>query len=328
MPAVADIPLRRIEEAARRLRGLLEPTPVVPFPSWSERGEPGPIQLKLETLQPVGSFKVRGALNAVASLSDAQRRAGVYTASAGNMAQALAYAAARVGSACAVVVPETAPAAKLDAAARLGAELVEVPFDEWWDVIVCGRYGPLRDRTWIHPFADPDVIAGNGTIGLELVEQAPDMATVYVPVGGGGLISGIGVALRERAAHVEVRGSEVETAAALAAALRAGEPTVVPYQRTFIDGMGSRRITDAMWPLLETVVHGSAVVEVAAVADAVRLLLADCHLVAEGAGAASLACALAEPGRRPAVCVVSGAGIDLPVLTDIARGPEAVAPAT
>jgi threonine dehydratase len=321
MLALADIPPGLIDEAAVRLRDLLEPTPVLPFPAWSEHGG-GSISLKLETLQPIGSFKVRGALNAVAALSDAQRRSGVYTASAGNMAQALAFAAARVDSTCAVVVPETAPAAKLDAAARLGADIVSVPYDEWWDVIVTGRYAPLGLRAWVHPFADPRVIAGHGTIGLELIEQTPEMACVYVPFGGGGLISGIALALREHAPHVEVRASEVDTAAALAAALSAGEPVDVDYRRTFIDGMGSKRVTDVMWPLLQPLVRGSTVVDVHAVAEAVRLLLTECHLVAEGAGASSLASALSDAERRPAVCIVSGAGIDASVLARIATGAD------
>jgi threonine dehydratase len=313
---------KQIEAASVRVRDLLPPTPVRLFPAWSEAGDPGQIWLKLETLQPIGSFKVRGALHAVASLSDGQRRAGVYTASAGNMAQALAYAAAAVEATCAVVVPDTAPAAKLDAAARLGADLITVPYTEWWDTIVTGHYGPLRGRTWVHPFADPDVIAGNATLGVELLEQTPDMTCVYAPVGGGGLITGIALALRGAAPHVTVRASEVSTAAALSAALRARRPVDVDYRSTFVDGMGSRRITDAMWPVLSELVEGSAVVELAQVAAAMRLLANDCHVVAEGAGAAALASALTEPGRRPAVCVVSGAGIDVLRLAELIAASE------
>ncbi len=224
----ADVSIDAIRAARERLPREVVDTPLVPLPH--DRAAPE-IHLKLETLGPIGSFKLRGAGNALAGVDLDQ---GVWTASAGNMAQAVAWMARAQGVDCSVVVPDHAPEAKLQAIARFGAEVIRVPFDQWWEVIVTHGYDGLDGR-FVHPVCDPAVIAGNGTIGLEILEQCPDVATVVVPYGGGGLSSGIAAALRAEAPHVDVFAAEVTTAAPLAAAFVAGGPVDVDHQPSFVE---------------------------------------------------------------------------------------------
>jgi threonine dehydratase len=235
------------------------------------------IWLKLECLQPIGSFKLRGATNAMRRLAgeSPERLAdGVYTASAGNMAQGVAWGARALGIPCTVVVPDTAPAAKLAAIERLGARIDKRPFDEWWRVIA--EHGDERlAGTFLHPFADADVMAGNGTIALEIREDLPNAAAVLVPYGGGGLACGIAAGVRAAWPDQPPRvfACEVETASPLDAALRTGAPTPAAYTPSFVDGIGSKQVADEMWPLVRSLLEGSIVVPLRAVADAVRLLV-------------------------------------------------------
>ena len=278
------------------------------------------VYLKLENLQPIGSFKLRGATNALRKMDRAQLERGVYTASAGNMAQGLAWAARELGVPCHVVVPDQAPQTKLDAVARLDARIVSVPFDEWWQVIVTHEY-PGLDATFVHPVSNPDVMAGNGTIGLEIAEDLPTVATVLVPFGGGGLSSGIASALRARRPAARVLACEVDTAAPLAASLALGTPTEVRHTPSFVDGIAGKSVLEEMWPLVSTLLAGSRVISVGRVAAAVRTLVERNRVVAEGAGAASVAVALSGGlGDGPVVCVVSGGNIDTSTLEVILRG--------
>jgi len=288
----------------------------------ASRGEGAPreVWLKLENLQPIGSFKLRGACNAMASAGSERLVNGVFTASAGNMAQGVAWMARRFGVACRVVVPDHAPATKLEAIERLGADVIKVPFEEWWQVMLTHEF-PGLDGMFIHPVSDPAVIAGNGTIGLEILEDLPDVDTVIVPYGGGGLSSGIASALRAARPTAEVFACEVETAAPLAASLEAGEPTDVEYIASFVDGIGAAGLLPEMWPLVSELLAGSLVVSLDEVAAALRLIAERCRVIAEGAGAASVAAALTgASGEGKTVCVISGGNIDARKLATIFAG--------
>jgi len=313
------IPLTEIEAARGRLAGLALRTPLIRY-----NVDTGPVEiyLKLENLQPIGAFKIRGAGNAMAIAGeDALRSGGVWTASAGNMAQGVAWNAARLGVSCSVVVPDHAPVAKLEALERLGAEIVKVPFDEWWEIIVTHEHEG-QSGVFVHPVSDPAVMAGNGTIGLELVEDLPDLDAVVVPYGGGGLSSGIASALRHLRPDVPVYGAEVATSAALDAAFRAGEPTEIEYVASFVDGIGSSRVLDDMWPMVKELLAGSLVASLAEVESAVRLLATRNHVIAEGAGAASVANAAAgRAGEGKVVCIVSGGNLNVSKLAEILTAP-------
>jgi threonine dehydratase len=308
--------------AARdRLSGAALRTPLVRIDADASDAE---IFLKLENLQPIGSFKLRGALNRIRSLPREQLRDGVYTASAGNMAQGVAWAARALGIAASVVVPDTAPRAKLDAIARLGATIVAVPYDEWWNTMTNhGR--PGVGGTFVHPFADRDVMAGNGTIALEIIEDLPEVDAILVPWGGGGLTCGIAAVLRALKPSVKVYACEVDVAAPLSASLAAGEPLTIENQRTFVDGIGGRGVFPDIWPLARDLVSGSLTVTIAQVAEAVSLIARRARVVAEGAGAAALAAARAHytsnsPKSKRVVCIVSGGNIDASVLATILSG--------
>jgi threonine dehydratase len=317
--------LEEIRAAARRIHAVAIRTPLIPL------GVDGPcrIWLKLENLQPIGSFKVRGAGNAILSTPRESLARGVFTASAGNMAQGIGYCARRLGVAAAAVVPDHAPRTKLEALERLSLRVVKVPFDEWWRVITThdttGIEGLSEDGGhpghFIHPVADPRVIAGNGTIGLEILEDLPGVDTVVVPYGGGGLVSGIASALRSQKPEVKVLACEVETAAPLGASLAAGEPVTVDYIPSFVDGIGGKSVLLEMWPLVRELVFGSVTVTLREVAEAIRLLLTRARVLAEGAGAAPVAAALAgRAGSGDVVCVVSGGNLDLEKLAGILAG--------
>ena len=312
--AIADV-----EAARKRLEGVVLRTPMIKL----EADGGVELWLKLECLQPVRSFKIRGAYNALATLGEEQVAAGVYTASAGNMALGLAWAARRRGVRCAVVVPDNAPRAKLDGIARLGAEIVKVTYDEWWDVFVTHRFAPLEPARFVHPVSDVEMMAGNGTIGLEILDDVPDVSAVLVPFGGGGLSCGIAAAIKASRPEVQVFGCEVDTAAPLAAAIAEGRPVDVNRTPTFVDGIGGRAVLSEMWAPVSRLISGSLVVRLAGVEAAIRLLAARCAIVAEGAGAAAVAAGLQQtgsPGR--VVCVVSGGNIDASVLARILQGEE------
>jgi threonine dehydratase len=317
-PALVPPTLDDVRAARDRIAGVAIRTPLVRLNAEA----PGEIWLKLENLQPIGSFKLRGATNAMRLVPRERLERGVYTASAGNMAQGVAWGARLLGVRCDVVVPEHAPQTKLAAIERLGARVTKLPFDRWWQVLVEHHYEPLADRAFIHPVSDPAVIAGNGTIGLELVEDFPDVETIVVPYGGGGLSCGIAAAVRALRPAVRTYAAEVETAAPLAASLAAGAPREAPrYTPSFVDGIGSRSVLAEMWPLARRLLAGSLVSSLEEIAGAIRLLAERNRVIAEGAGAASVAGALAgRAGSGKIVCVVSGGNIDLTKLAVILGG--------
>jgi threonine dehydratase len=278
---------------------------------------PSEIYLKLENLQPIGAFKVRGAGNAMAVAGEEALQSGVWTASAGNMAQGVAWNAARLGVRCSVVVPDHAPEAKLEALERLGAHIVKVPFGQWWQIIVTHQFEG-QEGVFVHPVSDRAVMAGNGTIGLELVEDLPDLDAVVVPYGGGGLSSGIASALRHLRPEVPVYAAEVATSAPLDAAFAAGQPTEIEYVASFVDGIGASRVLDEMWPLVSDLLAGSLLASLEEVETAIRLLAMRNHVVAEGAGAASVAAATkGGAGAGKIVCIVSGGNINASKLAEI-----------
>jgi len=237
------------------------------------------------------------------------------------MAQALAWHALREKIPCTVVVPDSAPQTKLDAIRRYRAEIVQVPWDEVWKIATNHLYPPLKDRIFVHPFADPGMIAGNGTIGLEIMEDLPEVDAVVVPFGGGGLFTGIASAIRGRSASVRIYASEVATAAPVFASLKAGAPKEVNRIPSFVDGIGSRNVLEEMWSLVKPLIEGSIVVSLADVASAIKLLVERNRVVAEGAGASSVAAGLTgKAGNGKVVCVVSGGNIDSSNLTKILGG--------
>ncbi len=310
------IPLEAIQAARERLR-LADAALRTPLLRLPIDDVPAEIYLKLENLQPIGSFKLRGAGNALARAGREALAQGVYTASAGNMAQGVAWNARQLGVACSVVVPDHAPATKLEAIERLGGRVVKVPFERWWDVIITGEFEGL-DGLFIHPVSDADVMAGNGTIGLEILEDLPDVAAVVIPYGGGGLSVGIASALRALKPETRVYAAEVETAAPLAASLRAGAPVAVDYEASFVDGIGGKSVLPEIWTLARALLDGSLVVSLDETRAAIRLLAERGRVIAEGAGAAPVAAALAgHAGGGKVVCVVSGGNIDKEVLAGI-----------
>jgi threonine dehydratase len=309
--------LEQVRAARARLLGAVLRTPLVRL---DLEGVPARIHLKLECLQPIGSFKLRGAGNALLTADPARLRAGVYTASAGNMAQGVAWWARRLGVPCAVIVPEHAPETKLRAVERLGGRILKVPFDRWWQTLVDRSY-PGMEGVFVHPVSDPAVIAGNGTVALEILEELGDVDAILVPYGGGGLACGIASVVRALKPGVRVYACEVETAAPLSAALGAGAPRAIDYTPSFVDGIGGKSVLAEMWPLARRLLDGSLVVPLAQVADAVRLLAERSRVVAEGAGATPVAAAmLGLGGDGTIVCVVSGGNIDTLKLARILEG--------
>jgi len=315
---VERVPLDEIRAARERIAGAAIRTPLVRL---NVDDAPAEIWMKLESLQPIGSFKIRGSANVMALTDPERLERGVYTASAGNMAQGVAWNARRLGIEAWSVVPDTAPEAKLSAIARLGATAVPVSFDEWWDVMVSGSYEPLADRTFVHPFMDPRVMAGNGTIGLEILEDLPDVDAVVVPYGGGGLSSGIASAIEALKPGVPVFASEIETGAPFAASLAAGKPVTVAYTPSFVDGIGNKAVAPEMFELARSLLAGSLVVGLEETAAALRLMVERNHVVAEGAGATSVAAALSgRAGSGRIACIVSGGNLDAAKLATIVTG--------
>jgi threonine dehydratase len=317
MRSLAPAVLDDVRAAAARLRGAVVRTPLVRL---NVEPAPAEIYLKLENLQPIGSFKLRGAGNALLTADPARLSRGVYTASAGNMAQGVAWWARRLGVTCSVIVPEHAPQTKLLAVERLGARTVKVPFDRWWQTLVEREY-PGMEGVFVHPVSDPAVIAGNATIGLEILEDLADVDALLVPYGGGGLSCGIASAVRALRPEARIYACEVETAAPLAAALRMGAPQSIDYRPSFVDGIGGKAVLAEMWPLAQQLLDGSLVVTLAEVASGIRLLVERNRVVAEGAGATSVAAAIRGlGGTGKVVCVVSGGNIDSDKLTRILQG--------
>ncbi len=302
------IALEEIRRARERLGHDVLRTPLLAF-------APEPrILLKLECLQPIGCFKLRGALSAIRAASASELADGVVTASAGNMAQGVAWAAREVGVRCRVIAPDSAPRAKLDRVEELGGELVLVTHEEWWRTLLDGGREGV-DGLFVHPVADEAVMAGNGTIGLELDEDAPEFDTVLIPWGGGGLTCGIASALKALRPEVRVVSVEPETGAPLAASLGHAEPREIDYTPSWVDGAGGRSLIPSMWGRARELVEEAVAVSLEETAEAVRLLATRAHVVAEGAGALALAAALKRDDR--CVCIVSGGNVDSHVLAGI-----------
>jgi threonine dehydratase len=300
-----------------RLAGSVLRTPLVRLQAPEHLAE---IYLKLENLQPIGSFKLRGALNAALQTDPDELRSGIVTASAGNMGQGVAWAARELGVPCAVVVPEHAPETKLAAIERLGGTVVKVSYERWWQAIAESRF-PEADGVFIHPVEDERVMAGNGTIGLEILEDLPDVVRVLVPFGGGGLSVGIASAVKALRPEAAVYAVEPETGAPLTAAFASGEPRPVEYRVSFVDGSGAPAVLPAMWARANGLLDGAFAVSLDNTAAAVRLLASRARVVAEGAGALALAAALGQSrGPEKVVCVVSGGNIDASKLAQILAG--------
>lgn len=305
--------LSEIQEARSRIRGAALRTPLVRL---NAEG-PGEIYLKLENLQPVGAFKIRGAANAMARLSPEELARGVLTASAGNMAQGVAWCARQAGVACTVIAPDAAPETKIAAIERLGGRVIKVPFERWWQTFESRAY-PGVAGTFIHAFDDPRVMAGNGTIGLEILEDLPKVDAVVIPWGGGGLACGIAAAIRAMRPACRLYAAEVATAAPLSASLTAGKPQVVDYTASFVDGIGSKTVFPQMLERARGLIDSAIVASLQEVAAAMRLLAERNRVIAEGAGACPVACALSgKAGTGKIVCVVSGGNIDLPRFSEI-----------
>ncbi len=315
-----SVTLEAIRAAAPNVYRFAVRTPLVRLYA----GEPAEIYLKLENLQPIGAFKIRGAANAMAHADASALARGVYTASAGNMAQGVAWCARELGVRCRVIVPDTAPETKLAAIAWLGGEVIKVPFDDWWRTFQERSY-PGIDGLFIHAFDDDHVMAGNGTIGLEILEDLPAVNTVVAPWGGGGLACGIAAAVKAVQPSVRVLAAEVATAAPLSASLAAGAVASVDYTPSFVDGIGSKTVVASMLALSRGLVDGAVVAGLDEVADAVRVLVERNRVVAEGAGACPVACALAgRAGVGKIVCVVSGGNINSAKLAEILGKPLGV----
>jgi len=306
---VRPIQLSEIQEARKRIAQTIVRTPLI-------RLDLGPdfpdIRLKLENLQPINAYKLRGAANAVALLCDSERKRGVWTISAGNAGQGVAYAARQAGVPCAVVVIETAPKSKLDRMRALGAKLFPVPYEVAWKTLE-ERSFPGADGTFIHPFDDDNFIAGHGTMGLEILEDAPDTAAVIASIGGGGLITGVGSALKALKPEIKIFGVEPETAAPSALSFKMGSPQVFKeWEASFVDGAGGQSTFPRMWERMKPIVDDYFVVSLEETKQAMRLMAEKTRVISEGAGALPLAAALGgEAGKGPIVAIVSGGNIDL-----------------
>ena len=312
---VRPIELADIREARKRIAGSIVRTPLF-------RLELGPgypdIRLKLENLQPINAYKLRGAVNAVALLSESERKQGVWTISAGNAGQGVAYAARRAGVPCTVVVIETAPESKIERMRALGAKLVPVPYEIAWKTLEDRSY-PGVAGTFVHPFDDHNFIAGHATMGLEILEDAPDTVAVIAAIGGGGLITGVGSALKALDPKIRVWGAEPETAAPAALSFARGSPQVFEnWQSSFVDGAGGQSLFPRMWERMKPVVDGCIVVSLDDTKKAMRLLAEKARVIAEGAGALSVAAALTgKAGQGPIVAIISGGNVDLKKFCEI-----------
>jgi threonine dehydratase len=312
-----QLPLSAVKDARRVIANTAIRTPLVRL---NVQDAPAEIYLKLENLQPIGSFKIRGAANAMIRLPKEKLAHGVLTASAGNMAQGVAWNAKRLGVPCTVIAPESAPDTKVKAVERLGGRVIKVAFEDWWQAFERRAY-PGIDATFIHAFDDLNVMAGNGTIAFEILEDLPDPDAIVIPWGGGGLTCGIASAMRELRPECKIFAAEVATAAPLAASWSAGMPKAVDYQASFVDGISAKAVFPRMFERARKLIDGALVAELQAVADAVKLLVERNRIVAEGAGACPVACALSgKAGTGKVVCIVSGGNIDATKLAAILNG--------
>jgi threonine dehydratase len=312
---IRPIDLADVRAAQRRIAGTIARTPLFKL----ELGPGFPdIRLKLENLQPINAYKLRGAANAVAMLSDEARRRGVWTISAGNAGQGIAYAARRAGVPCSVVAIETAPVAKMERMRALGATVVPVPFEVAWKALEEHAF-PGLDGTFVHPFDDYNFIAGHGTMGLEILEDAPDVTAVIASIGGGGLVTGVASAIKAIKPEVKVFGAEPETAAPASLSFATGAPQVFKeWKPSFVDGAGGQSTFPRMWERMKPVVDGSIVVTLDETKRAMRMMAERARVIAEGAGAMPLAAALTgKAGKGPIVAVVSGGNIDLKKFTEL-----------
>ena len=312
------VPLSAIRDAASGIYDVVRRTPTVPLPltpALEDRLEGRRIFLKLELLQPIGSFKIRGAWNAVRLAPPEALAGGIWTVRAGTAAQGVALAARRASVPCTVLVFDTAPQTKLDAITRLGATIVKAPYDECWRAVE-SRQSDRVSGFFVHPFDDDRFIAGNGTIGLEILEDVPEVDAIVASLGGGGLLAGIASAVRELRPSTRIVAAEPETASPFAASLEAGHATRFEgWTASFVDGAGGRSVLPSMWPLLSTLIHQSVVVPLADAASAMRLTAEHCHVITEGAAACALGAALSGQVGRPGdriVVIASGGNIDLP----------------
>ena len=306
---IRPVTLAEIEEARRRIAGTILRTPLIRL----QLGPDAPdIRLKLENLQPINAFKLRGAANAVAMLSESERERGVWTISAGNAGQGVAYAAREAGVPCTVVVIETAPESKIARMRALGAKLVHAPYEVCWKALDARTF-PGVEGTFVHPFDDHNFIAGNGTMGLEILEDAPDTAAIICGIGGGGLVAGVASAAKALKPAIKVFAAEPETAAPLALSFAKGSPQVfTQWAASFVDGAGGQSAFPRMWERMKGLVDGSIVVSLDEIRHAMRLMAEKARIIAEGAGALPLAAALTgKAGDGPIVAVVSGGNIDL-----------------
>jgi threonine dehydratase len=309
--------LEEIRSASSRLSNLAVRTPLLRL---NVDDAPAEIYIKMENLQPIGSFKIRPAGSAILNTPREQISQGVYTASSGNMAQGVAYAAKRLGVPATVLLPRNAAANKVAALQRLGADIRHLPDDEWWQVINAHGHPDMPGK-FIHPVASQDVLAGDATVGLEIFEDLPEVDTVLVPYGGGGLACGIASAFRALSPAVRVMGSESEHCAPLQAAFAEGKPVRLPCPQTFISGIGVGKVLDEMWPLAQSLLAGTVIASVEDIAGIIRLLYERHRVIAEGAGAAPIAAALAgQGGSGKVVCVISGGNLDSQYLVDILEG--------
>lgn len=299
--------LAAISAARQRINGSAIRTPLIRF---NYREAPCEVYLKLENLQPIGSFKIRGATNAICQLPTEALSRGVLTASAGNMAQGVAWCARDRAIPCTVVAPETAPETKVKAIERLGGRVIKVPFEDWWRAFETRSF-PDVDATFIHAFDDLNVMAGNGTIALEIVEDLPEFDAIVIPWGGGGLTCGIATALRQMNSQCRIYAAEVSTAAPLFSSLAAGTPRTVDYQPSFVDGIGSKMVFPQMLQRAQRLIDGSLVADIDEVKSAVRLMAERNRVIAEGAGACALACALIGKRAEAGLCALCLAGISI-----------------
>lgn len=311
------IPLEEIYKARDRISDLIVRTPLIRL---NVENAPAEIYLKLENLQLVGSFKPRGAINVLSELPREPLEEGIITISSGNWALALAWYSQKLSIPCSSIVRETSPEAKLTPIRKLGGKVIKVPYEEWWKVMTSHEHEGLEGY-FIHPVFDPMVMAGHGTIGLEILEDLPDVETVIMPYGGGGLFKGVSSAIRALKPDTKLFISEVETAAPVATALAAGEPREIERQPNPLECVGAKSVLPSMWPLVQSLLVDSLVVSVSQVVEALRLLLELNHVIAEGSGAMPVAAALSgKAGSGKVVCVVTGGNIDSDKLVQLLTG--------
>lgn len=315
LEAIRPIKLDEIKAARERIASTIVRTPLVKLQL--PAGSPD-IRLKLENLQPINAYKLRGAANAVAMLSDAERKRGVWTISAGNAGQGVAYAARAFGVPCTVVAIETAPQAKLDRMRALGAKLLPVSYDQAWQALEQRSY-PGAEGTFVHPFDDHNFIAGHGTMGVEILEDEPNTAAIICGIGGGGLIVGVASAVKALKPSVKIYGAEPETAAPAALSHKMGSPQkFTDWKLSFVDGAGGQSMFPRMWERMKPVVDGYCVVTLEETKKAMRLMAEKTRVISEGAGALPLAAAMqGKLGAGPIVCIVSGGNIDIAKFSEL-----------